>query len=52
MVMHLHLLGFADHQYVREEEEVPVLSLHPCTELDVSMEEERPITAGEEGTDQ
>lgn len=47
-----HLLGFADHQYVSEEEEVSVLSLHPCSELDVPMKEERPIKAGEEGVDQ
>lgn len=44
-------LGFGNHQYVSEQEEVPVLSLHPGLELNMSVEKEQPIRAGEEGLD-
>lgn len=46
------LLGFGDHQYVVEQEEVSVLSLHPGLQLSMSVQEKRPIRAGEEGLDQ
>lgn len=49
---HLRLLGFGNHQYVVEQKEVSVLSLHPCLQLSVSVQKERPIRAGEEGLDQ
>lgn len=46
------LLGFGDHQRVAEEEQVSVLSLHPRLQLSVSVEEKRPVGAGQEGLDQ
>lgn len=47
---HTGLLGFGDHQRVTEE--VSVLGLHAGLQLGVSVEEERPIGAAEEGLDQ
>lgn len=46
------LLGFGHHERVREQEQVSVLSLQPSPELNMSMEEERPAGAGEEGLDE
>lgn len=46
------LLGFGDHQEVTEQEEVPVLGLHACLQLGVSVEEEEPFRAGQKGLDQ
>lgn len=46
------LLGFGDHQNVAEEEEVPVLGLHARLQLGVSVEEEEPFRAGQEGPNQ
>lgn len=46
------LLGFGDHQHVREQEEVSVLSLHARLQLNVSVEEKRPVGVGEERLDQ
>lgn len=45
-------LGFGGDQDVGEQEEVPVLRLHPRLELDVRVEEERPVRVDEEGLDQ
>lgn len=47
-----HSLGFGDHQDVVEHEQVSVLLLHAGLQLDVSVEEEGPVGAGEEGLDQ
>lgn len=45
-------LGFGGDQDVGEQEEVPVLRLHPRLELNVRVEEERPVRVDEEGLDQ
>lgn len=45
------LLGLGDDQDVSEQEKVPVLCLHPCLELDVSMEEKVAARVNEEGLD-
>lgn len=45
-------LGFGGDQDVGEQEEVPVLRLHSCLELNMCVEEERPVRVDEEGLDQ
>lgn len=45
-------LGFGNHQNVSKQEEMSVLSLHPSLDLNMSVKEERPVEAGEEGLDQ
>lgn len=48
----MHSLGFGGDQDVSEQEEVPVLCLHPRLELNMCVEEERPVRVDEEGLDQ
>lgn len=45
-------LGFGSDQDVGEQEEVPVLRLHPRLELNMCVEEEQPVRVDEEGLDQ
>lgn len=47
-----NLLGFGNHQNVGEQEEVPVLGLHAGLELGLSVQEEGPVGASQQGLDQ
>lgn len=49
--MRISSLGFGDDQHISEEEQVSVLSLESGLELSVSVQEKRPVEAGQEGLD-